>query len=118
MKNGTIIPVFYYRHIYSINPDGTQRARYRTNDAILSSPEVMDDGLAVIGSENGKIYFLRLTDNPNSSFNSLVQVDCTKEKELGGQHELRRLVAQGYQFYTRVESNAHSARPTVTHRRR
>ena len=41
---------------YAIDPDGTVKWEYQTDDPINSSPVIGPDGMIYVGSDNGKIY--------------------------------------------------------------
>ena len=49
-------------NVYFLNPDGTEKARFKTGGNIFSTPVVLEDNTVVVGSNDNFIYFLKLTE--------------------------------------------------------
>jgi outer membrane protein assembly factor BamB len=58
-KDGTIYIGSDDRYVYAINPNGTQKWRFRTGGNVESSPIVDVDGTVYIGSLDGNVYALK-----------------------------------------------------------
>jgi outer membrane protein assembly factor BamB len=56
--DGSIYVGSYDGHVYALNPDGSLKWSYKTNDAIISSPAIGSDGTIYIGSYDGHVYAL------------------------------------------------------------
>jgi outer membrane protein assembly factor BamB len=46
----------YNRYFYAINPNGTLKWRYKTEQGIRSSPAIAEDGTIYVGSQDTKLY--------------------------------------------------------------
>ena len=53
---GTLWSLGYGGKIHAVNPNGTEKWRYQTGDAILSDPAIGDDGTIYIGSMDDYLY--------------------------------------------------------------
>ncbi|HHT9112270.1 MAG TPA: Ig-like domain-containing protein [Candidatus Wunengus sp. YC65] len=54
--DSTIYVGSYDSNLYAINPDGTLKWKYKTDDTIESSPAVGTDGVIYVGSNDNKVY--------------------------------------------------------------
>jgi len=55
-EDGTIYFGWKDGYLYAVNPGGSLKWRYMTNDKILSSPAIGNDGTIYIGSSDKKLY--------------------------------------------------------------
>ena len=55
-SGGTIYVGSHDTHLYALNPDGTEKWRFKTGDAVISSPAVGSNGTIYFGSKDAYFY--------------------------------------------------------------
>jgi outer membrane protein assembly factor BamB len=68
MADGTVVVGSLDSYVYFLNPDATEKARFKTGDWILSSPAMQSDGTIVVASADQKMYFI----NPDATLKTTV----------------------------------------------
>lgn len=61
-EDGAILFTSHDQHAYALDPDGQLRWKHRTGDFVWSSAALSGSGLAVVGSDDDRLYALRLRD--------------------------------------------------------
>lgn len=61
-SDGTVLFTSHDRYVYAAFPDGSLRWKHRTGDFVWSAAALSADGMVFIGSDDDRLYALRLSD--------------------------------------------------------